>query len=198
LQSGYLFADEMMKPEEITKFFDGYVRGFMENDINNATDKAGANFLVALGLSVYTEVMGGLVTGELKNSKMSGDNYREFLKYMGKYYVDLDKQINLYSRVRCGLAHEYFIKGANIIARVLVDASGSPDRVPGILHSSNDSPLVFKTDTGDRTLPEDTIAFGIRNYFRDFMRAVEQYHADLLRSGNEKLVARFEKALKPR
>ncbi len=27
-----------------------------------------------------------------------------------QYYVDLDKKIDLYDRVRCGLSHEYFIE----------------------------------------------------------------------------------------
>lgn len=185
-----------MTPEEITKFFDEYIRGFMENDVTNATDRAAANFLVALGLSVYTEVMGGLVTGQLKNPKMSGANYKEFLKYMGSYYVNLDKQINLYKRVRCGLAHEYFIKGPHIVARELVQ-DGSLDDVPGILVSSKTAKLAIQTEEGPTELPEDTVAFGIRNYFRDFEQAVEKYYADLLQPGNSKLVAKFENALRP-
>lgn len=186
-----------MMPEEITGFFDQYVRGFMYHDISEATDKAAANFLVALGLSVYTEVTGGLVTGELKNPSWASKNYKAFLNYMGSYYVQLDNRINLYKRVRCGLAHEYFIKGPGIVARTLVDQNGSPENVPGILLSAKDSPLSIITESGPRTLPMDTIAFGLRNYFRDFQRAVDRYHQDLLRPENLHLIAKFEKALKP-
>lgn len=187
-----------MTPEGITAFFDEYIRRFMYNDISNATDKAGANFLVALGLSVYTEVMGGLVTGDMKILGKARANYKAFLHYIGSHYVQLDNKIDLYDRVRCGLAHEYFIKGPNVIAREIVDDKGSLDNMPGILLSPADNVLVINTDQGLVTLPKDTIAFGIRNYFRDFRQAVDKYHSELLVPGNAVLVNRFEKALMPR
>ncbi len=92
----------------------------MYQDIRRTIDSARANFLVALGLSVYTEIMGGLVTGNLKDPHWSKRNYKAFLPYLGSYYVNLDNQIDLYSRVRCGLVHEYFVKGRSKIgARAL-------------------------------------------------------------------------------
>lgn len=186
-----------MTPQEISDFFNQYIRGFMYNDISNATDKAAANFLVALGLSVYTEVMGGLVTGRLKKPGKASANYRAFLKYMGPYYVQLDSKINLYNRVRCGLAHEYFIKGPGVVARTLADENDSSQNVPGITVSSKDAPLLIRTDTGPTKLPPDTIAFGTRNYFRDFRQAVEAYYRDLLRPESIALVANFKQALEP-
>ena len=42
----------------IDLFFKEFVFGFMYNDIRRTIDKAKANFLVALGLSTYTEIMG--------------------------------------------------------------------------------------------------------------------------------------------
>src|SRR5208337_4728892 len=71
---------------------------------------ANANFLVALGLSSYTEIVGGLVTGNLRNLGCSKKNYEAFLNYMGSDYVTLQNTIDLYTRVRCGLVHEYFVK----------------------------------------------------------------------------------------
>ena len=76
----------------IDVFFREIVFGFMYNDIDHAIKDAKANFLVALGLSVYTEVMGGLVTGHLKDSRWPSKNYRAFLPYLGSPYEDLDRK----------------------------------------------------------------------------------------------------------
>lgn len=170
----------------------------MFNDISNATDKAAANFLAALGLSVYTEVMGGLVTGELRSQHRARANYEAFLNYMGSPYLLLDKQVGLYDRVRCGLAHEYFIKGPSIIARTIVDpVTQRPDTVPGIVYAPPRTKLAIQTDRGLVQLPRDTIAFGIRNYLRDFQQAAENYYSDLLQPSNAPLVQELEKALLP-
>ncbi len=189
--------------QEVTRFFDQYVRGFMAHDIESANNQ-GANFLVALGLSIYTEVMGGLVTGALKQRGRSKSNYEAFLPFLGQYYVNLDKKVGLYDRVRCGLAHGYFIKGPNnSIVRTLVDRNGSPDNVPGILYSDPSAPLTALIDSAQPVnVPAGTIIFGTRNYFRDFMGGVEQYHDQLIRefsqaAAQQKLLPSFNKALAP-
>ena len=56
------------------------------------------------------------MTGHLKDSGWSKRNYKAFLPYLGPHYVNLDNQIDLYRRVRCGLVHEYFVKGHSKIA----------------------------------------------------------------------------------
>ncbi len=184
-----------MTPREVTEFFDEYVRGFMKNDIGGANN-IGANFLVALGLSDYTEVLGGLVTGDLKVKRKAAANYRAFLPYLGDYYVSLNQQIDLYDRVRCGLAHEYFIKGDAIIARSLVDPNGKPDKVPGILYIDKSAIVTIQTDAGPRQIPEDTIVFGTRNYARDFANGCETYYSELIAefkfdSAQQKLLPAF-------
>ncbi len=85
----------------IDLFFKEYIFGFMYNDIRRTIDKA--NFLVALGLSTYTEIMGGFVTGHLQDPRWSRKNYEVFLPYLGTYYEELNHQIGLYTRVRCGI-----------------------------------------------------------------------------------------------
>ncbi len=153
----------------------------MARDLESANNQ-GANFLVALGLSIYTEVLGGLVTGALKQKGKGKSNYEAFLPYLGQHYVNLNNRIGLYDRVRCGLAHEYFIKGPNkSIVRTLVDKNGSSDNVPGILYSDPSAPLVALIDSPQPvSVPADTIIFGTRNYYRDFMKGVEQYHRELI------------------
>jgi hypothetical protein len=55
----------------ILHIFDEYVFGFMRSDIDAAI-QGNANYLAALGLARYTEVLGGLRTGELGVRNRSG------------------------------------------------------------------------------------------------------------------------------
>ncbi|MEE8115169.1 MAG: hypothetical protein V3T23_12560 [Nitrososphaerales archaeon] len=99
----------------ILQNFDEYVFGFMRSDIDAAI-RGNANYLAALGLVSYTEVLGGLVTGKLGVVGQSGVNFRAFLPYLGSQYKQLEsKGIDLYDIVRCGLVHNYFIKGESTI-----------------------------------------------------------------------------------
>ena len=89
----------------------------LDNEIDT-TIKGGANYLSALGLSCYTEYVGGLFRKKLEQGE-SKKNYEEGLKRMGNKYADLVKKISgddsMYVRIRCGLVHEYFIKKTSII-----------------------------------------------------------------------------------
>lgn len=163
----------MTAQDYIDYFFNEYVYGFIFSDIDNAIEKAKANFLVALGLSTYTEVMGGLVTGHLQDSGKSKSNYQAFLPYLGQPYVDLDKKIDLYKRVRCGLVHEYFIKGPHAMIALRFDDA----KYPGIVYTEK--------------LNHITIA--IEHYFRDFKSGVESYY-DSLKKGEATLIENFVKA----
>lgn len=155
-----------------SRFFDTFVYGFMCHDIEEAI-KAKTNFLVALGLSVYTEAMGGLVTGRFKDSRCSGRNFRAFLPYLGQSYVSLDTQIDLYRKVRCGLAHEYFVKGQSTIC-VRFD----PPIAPGIVYQNG------------------AILFAVENYYRDFRNAINKYLDELLKGSRPDMVRNFFGALR--
>ena len=69
----------------------------------------------ALLLSVYTEILGGLVTGHLKDIGHSRKNYEAFLLYLGQPYLDLHNKIDLYKRVRSAFVHEFSLKPSYII-----------------------------------------------------------------------------------
>jgi len=154
-------------------FFKERIFGFMYNDIRRAIDLAKANFLVALGLSVYTEIIGGLVTGKLKDPRWSKKNYKAFLQYLGPHYVSLDNQIDLYNRVRCGLVHEYFVKG-----RFMIAVKSTNKNLPGIFY--------------DPSL--DHITIYIEHYFRDFKAGVQNYYG-VLKSGDAEALGKFRKAV---
>ncbi|HET7006241.1 MAG TPA: hypothetical protein VFK65_12145, partial [Candidatus Binatia bacterium] len=99
----------------ILHVFDEQVFGAMRTELDWALRGAAAN-LAALGLVAYTEFLGGIVTGNLGHKGSSRSNFRAFLPYLGSDYEDLARRgIDIYERIRCGLAHEYFIKGESTI-----------------------------------------------------------------------------------
>lgn len=108
----------------VRTFFQQYVYGFMQNDIEQAI--AGqANFLAALGLVVYSEVLGALRMGTITDEGYNREKFDAFLPLLGPLYDSVDQELKkdprypkgLYQVVRCGLAHEYFVKGPAEIDR---------------------------------------------------------------------------------
>lgn len=75
----------------------------------------GGNFLAALGLLCYTEF-----AGRLKRNDFSDGNARacfdDFFADLGAQYAGLLPVQNVYRDLRCGLAHEYFVKRSCTIA----------------------------------------------------------------------------------
>lgn len=156
----------MNDQEKVDWFFNERVLGWMCADIRRAID-AHVNYLAALALSVYTEVLGGFITGKLTSRRkgQSRENYTAFLKWLGGHYV---KQSDfLYDKVRCGLVHEYFIKGpsAIVIKARAVDKFGRPVEAPGVV------------------LQDNLIVFACENYFADFRKAILRYYSEL-KKGN--------------
>lgn len=106
-----------MNPSQkaILHAFDEHVFGSMRTELDWAIRGRAVN-LAALGLVTYTEFLGGISTGDLGRQGCSGSNFRAFLRYLGPDYERLAQQaVDIYERVRCGLAHEYFIKGESTI-----------------------------------------------------------------------------------
>ena len=114
-----------MDDAAVNEFFREYVDGFMWGDIE-ATIKARANYVAALALLSYTEVLGGLANGKLglRNAaaecfgdglslmKWRGDaNYYKDFTVVLKDGVDATRDAAPWEVFRCGLAHEYFAKG---------------------------------------------------------------------------------------
>lgn len=163
---------------QIDNFFKEHIFGFMFHDIETAIIGK-ANFLAALGLMEYTEILGGFVTGDIRKRGTLKKNFKAFLPYLGQSYIELDNELikddGLYGRVRCGLAHEYFIKGTATIWM----SSDSPVKC-GILYEQD----------------KDWVHFVVTKYFDDFKSAVKIYHGQLLHQKNEELIKAFNDALR--
>ena len=106
----------------------------------------------ALLLSTYTEVMGGVISGNLKDSSQMRNNYVEFLEYLGNHYVDLHEKYDLYKIVRNKLVHEFSPRPSYII-----------------LYRDTPNPNIFGIEIVD-----GTINFNLKEYYRDFKNGVEK------------------------
>lgn len=116
-----------------------------------------AHYLAALGLSAYTEYVGGLFRKKFKEGN-SEDNYNEGLKRMGKNYEELVNQFDRndkglpYKRIRCGLIHEFFIKKTSII----------------FLDKNCQAKCGLEIDTDDK------IKFYLNTYYKDLKALLEK------------------------
>jgi hypothetical protein len=128
----------------------------MVSDIDRGI-KAGLNYLVALGLSTYTEVSCGLCFGNLQSNHEA--NYIRFVKrYFHQEYQTIDKQLKslggLYGVIRSGLVHRYLFQKDCFVAthakRFLNCA---------ILYSPSNKPEV---------------TFVVDQYFKDFTNAFDR------------------------
>jgi len=125
----------------------------------------------ALLLSAYTEVLGGLVTGNLKNNREMRNNYVAFLEYLGKDYVELHKKYDLYANVRNKLVHEF---------------SPRPSYMIWISEKLGDRPGIEIND--------GHLNFHLKEYYRDFKNGIKTYRNDL--NTKPMMIINFIRALK--
>lgn len=178
---------------QIIDFFDEYIFGFIFSDIERCI-QARANYIVALALLSYTEYIGGLITGKLGLKDQSGPNFREALKYFEwngdkNYYKNFkvnykedekqkEKEADIYKIFRCGLVHEYFVKGDSFVHN---EPSYLPDEDKGI---------EWVKVNGQKRL-----RFHCNAYFRDFRKAVMKYYKLLVIDKEPTLLSHFNEAL---
>jgi hypothetical protein len=159
------------------------LRAYTFNDIARAI-QGSANYLAALGLSTYTENLGGLYCGDLQTAM--GKHYTSFIKkYFPQSYMQVDSQLqasqkgNLYKVVRCGLVHEYFMK---VSSSVIIGGSSQP--TCGILYNPSKQP---------------SLEFDVNKYFDDFKKAYNDYYDDVIgtavKSPDITLQASFDAAI---
>ncbi len=135
--------------------------------IESTMAKKESFYTCALALSTYTEVMGGLVTGKLKEEKNSRKNYHAFLHYLGQKYVELNdtltkQKLSLHKIVRSKLVHEFALRHSHFIINA---EEPLPDRI-GIEIGFFEDKIVH-------------VNIWIKEYYRDFKKGVEKYHEDL-------------------
>jgi hypothetical protein len=136
---------------------------FVEADLIGCL-KGGVNFGLAVLLSAYTEQFGHF----LKNDKCNRSNYDAWLKYMGLPYSNFIDSDELYSRIRCGLIHEYTIKKGAIIF--------TEHGPPGIEIINN------------------VIHFNNLQYAEDFIISIKKYYYEVQNS--EKMLEKFRDSRK--
>lgn len=151
-------------------FLNDIVKKWWYNDLRKAIDN-GSNYLAALGLCEYSEIMGFLLLGMDKNQNNT-KRYVKFLETMDdsmniRYYSQIHQNMiikynsdtmkyehnrsGLYGRVRCGLTHEYFIKGNSEVFKK------EDDMIHGIDYDDND----------------DYIWFSTSKYFKEFKNTID-------------------------
>lgn len=189
---------------QIKKYFKDYIYGFIFNDIRSCI-KAKANYTVALALLSYTDFLGGLINGTLGLQRESKNQFNKAIEYFEwngdkDYYknfkvkfkdVDfVEKNGDIYTLFRCGLAHEYFIKGDSL---VLNNPGGYTDG-EGKYYCNG----CIDEDSGVQIIGEGSkkrLRFHNNAYFRDFEKAWKRYFNELVEKENEDLLNNFNNAL---
>jgi len=190
--------------EEIKNYFKKYIFGFIFNDIENCM-KAKANYTVALALLSYTEFLGGLINGTLGLQGRSGEQFNkalEFFEYKGDkdYYrnfkikfkdVDfVEKEGDIYTLFRCGLAHEYFIKGDSLVHNNPDGYRDSNGKFYCEGCTEDDTGVQIIDDNGKKRL-----RFHNNAYFRDFKNAWKKYYRKLVEEKDKDLLQKFNNTL---
>lgn len=140
-------------------FFDHYVVDLMLPDVsreiaNASRGENAGNFLCALGLLTYTEVMGGHVHGVGTGSRK---RFETFFSRLGPCYkAFLDSGEDPYKFYRCGMVHEYVAKGPCTVAMF------DPDRI---------------ADCGVGAIG-DHYHFVVERYFQDFVLACARLYKE--------------------
>lgn len=99
-----------MKFEEYYEKFEK-MQEFMINDLHNSTTRGHANFLVAMGIFNYIEILGAFYKCKGNNTDRFDFVFENLLPIEYKNVFDNIKHIDSpYSCLRCGMAHEYFVK----------------------------------------------------------------------------------------
>lgn len=125
---------------------------WMVNDLYRGI-QAQENYLVALGLFVYSEALGRVILGTVGHSGGGCEAFREFTeKYVG-YSFEGGEWKNIFNDCRNGLAHQYFVK--NKIGSIL-NEDGS--RTCGIEMGKNNIMNIY-----------------INSYFNSFVKGLEKY-----------------------
>ncbi|MBU2608244.1 MAG: hypothetical protein KKF26_02900 [Chloroflexi bacterium] len=185
--------------EEIIDYFQEFIFGFIYHDIERCIEVQ-ANYAVALALLSYTEYIGGLISGNLGEKKESENNFNRALKHFPHKYQGINKTLKaqyvgkngklktdtgIYKLFRCGMVHEYFIKGLGTIIN-------NPDGQAAAHRIGIDVMEVKMWPTG---LTEKLIILYTNEYFRDFRLAVNNIYKKLIIDSDVKLLDGFNKSL---
>jgi hypothetical protein len=149
--------------DDFEYFFNSYVQDMMLPDVSREIaaaqrDENAGNFLSALGLLCYTEVMGRWVPNVQRGSRNAFDT---FFKRLGPCYEQfIASGENPYDFYRNGMAHTYITKGSAVISMLEGQQHPAPCGV-------------FKDTYGYYHLV-------VQRYFRDFVVACARLYKERL------------------
>ena len=109
-------------------------------------------------------MIGGLIRGTLKKGS-SRDNFEAFIAFFHKDYARVNSRMikdsmnGLYYDVRCGLVHEYFMKGKSAILM-----HRKRDMTCGIIYRKGHKPI---------------LKLIVEQYFDDFKDAFKKYQTEV-------------------
>jgi len=185
------------------------ITNWMCNDISRSIFSAKANFLVALGLMNYTEILGSFITGEFQkdnsdtiklNQKAehikttSTERFNSFFRRLGDSYKELIdiKKLKVYDELRCGLTHEYLVKKKqfciygtdSFLNEQEMNSLPNPISPKSIAHSG----VIYQVD------PSGNETWHILNpkYYIDFKRAKEKLISEIESGSNKTLISNFQ------
>lgn len=165
---------------EIKGFIEKYVKEWMFRDIEQGI-KNNSNFLVALGLMTYTEILGGVIrciqddavcdkVFARGNSKI---NFNACFKELGNCYEKVAGE-DPYINVRSGIVHQYFIKFKGAI---VTNNQGDPD---GLSNTYSSECGLYKGPDGRMNLITNI-------YFRDLRNRVDMILQNLDKTSSKKI-----------
>ncbi len=185
-----------MGKQEVKDYFDKFIFGFIFSDIEreialaksgleipgaSRTYTGGGNFLCALGLLCYTEFMGGLKLGSFSRKIRDEARFNAFFNLMGPDYEAFKQEVNVYGVFRCGMAHEYFIKGNCVISmlsgKVNMGVTIDGDK-PGI--NVAPSALIGPVQYGIGSLDTGKYFFVVEQYFKDFKDTCHKVYDEII------------------
>jgi len=160
----------------VKEYFERFVRGEMYHSID-ALLKRETRISCALLLATYTEIMGGLMTGDLlKEFGYSKSNFDHFINLMGHEYQEVNEKVNLHKRLRSGLVHEFAPKKQFIVWL----SEKAVDGKPGVAYYDG----------------SDILNVNLNEYYRDWKKVVEDYYHELMSMTNPNATVKFLNSVK--
>jgi hypothetical protein len=179
--------------EDIKSYFSEIFFNLMYQELERCI-KNDIRYVAALALLSYTEYIGGLISGNLGLKDKSKDNFYEALMYFPQEYRTIDANLKIeyvdekgakctdegiYSLVRCGVVHEYFLKGVATGVINHQDGQTQPDHIGIVVTTGPEKFLIFRTN----------------EYFRDFKSAVDKIYKKLIVEYDPDLLKKFNASL---
>ena len=192
---------------EIIDYFQEFIYGSICHNIENCI-KAGSNYVVALALLSYTEYIGRLISGNLGIQRESGKSFKKALDYFPNEYNKVDSSIviqyidkdgqpildkkgnpeqdkGIYGLFRCGMVHEYFIKGLGAVIN-------NPD---GHAEAHLIGVEVMNVEISSTGIEEKLLILRTNEYFRDFKSAIDRIFKLLVVDKDPRLLRGFNNSL---